>query len=135
MTDPKIDIITLLEDNWTDDVVPTFSTGWYDAKIKAPQVTVTHTTTTPEWVGFSDNLGSAVRRYRAIYAIDVWVTGDQDLRYRHMREVDRILGQHCQSPGGNLEFIEPGTWADLDEAAAHPRLLHSQIRSRVLYYE
>lgn len=135
MTDPKTQILDLLETNWTDDVLPTFSTGWYDAKSEDPQVTVSHESTNPSPTGLSDLLGDEPRRFEAVYAVDVWVRGDQDLRYRHMKEVDRILWKHCQAPGGNLEHIEPGTWTDLDEPNAHPRLLRSRVLARVLYYE
>ncbi len=136
MTDPRVTLKKLIEDSWSlGDLPVKVSTEWYDAKEEMPQVTVGHTLTTPEYIGLSDDIRNALRRYRCVYTLDAWVKGSQEIRYRVVQEIKRIIGFHCNVAGGNLEFLEVSDWRDLDEPTYAPRLLRSQVRVEVLYYE
>ena len=134
MTDPKIALMELLEENWGLDFTPAFSTDWYEAEERLPQVVVSQVLTTPRFTGFSEDLPVVTRRFQAVYAVDVWSKGDQGRRWRMLREVDRILHENCGDPGGGLEFVEGSSWADLDEGETHPRIYRSRVRVEVLYY-
>lgn len=134
MTDVKITLMGLLKENWGLDFKPKFSTDWYEAGEEMPQVTVSQVLTQPRFIGFSDDLQTAQRRFEADYAIDVWSKGDQDQRYRMIKEVDRIMQIKCNAPGGGLDFIEVSSWRDLDEVDVHPRLYRSRVDIQVLYY-
>jgi len=99
-----------------------------------PQVVVTQVLTQPQVIGFSVTPPTAQRRFEAVYAIDVWSKGDQEKRWRMLKEVDRIIHSKCDAPGGGLEFAEASSWTDLDEGDMHPRLYRSRIRVEILYY-
>ena len=132
MTDPRVALKTLIEGHWSLDPKPTVTTDWYEAEAESSQVTVSHVLTRPEALGFSPSPGEAPRRFRAVYAVDVW-SRDQETRFRMLREVDRIIHAQSMAPGGGLEFAEVSDWRDLDEAG-QPRLYRSQLRVEVLYY-
>ena len=137
MTDPKITLKKLLESQWDEGGVgfkPKFSTDWYDAGEKMPQVVVSQVLTRPRFVGLSEDPSEAERRIEATYAVDVWSKGDQEKRWKMVQEVDRIIHENCNSPGGDLDFAEASGWADLDEGDTHPRLFRSRIRVETLYY-
>jgi hypothetical protein len=137
LTDPKITLKELLESQWDEVGVgftPKFSSDWYDAKEQMPQVVVTQVLTQPQVIGFSVTPPTAQRRFEAVYAIDVWSKGDQEKRWRMLKEVDRIIHSKCDAPGGGLEFAEASSWTDLDEGDMHPRLYRSRIRVEILYY-
>ena len=134
MTDPKIIIMELIKNNWSLDFTPKFSTDWYDAKEKMPQVVVSRVLTRPMFVGFSEDPSKAERRFESTYAVDVWSKGDQGKRQAMIDEVDRIIHSKCNDPGGGLEFIETSNWRDLDEGESHPRLYRSRMHIEVLYY-
>ena len=51
MTDIKVLLMTLLEEDWGVDFTPQFSTDWYKAKQKMPQVVVSHVLTQPRFMG------------------------------------------------------------------------------------
>jgi len=137
LTDPKLALKGLLEAEWDRDGVgfmPKFSSDWYDAKEQMPQVVVSQVLTQPRVIGFNQDLPTAQRRIEAVYAIDVWSKGDQEKRWRMLKEVDRIIHSKCNSPGGGLEFAEASNWRDLDEGDMHPRLYRSRVHVEVLYY-
>jgi hypothetical protein len=134
VTDPKLTLLQLLESNWGLDFTPKFSTDWYDAKERMPQVVVSQVLTRPRPIGFSENPATATRRFESTYALDVWSKGDQERRWQMLEEVDRILHSTCSSPGDGLEFVEAESWRDLDEGDAHPRLYRSRVHVGVLYY-
>ena len=134
MTDVKVMIMELLEDNWGLDFKPKFSTDWYDAKEKMPQVVVSQVLTRPRVIGFSEDPSQAQRRFEATHSVDVWSKGDQEKRYRMVQEVDRIIHSKCDDPGVGLEFVETSSWRDLDEGDVHPRLYRSRLHVEVLYY-
>ena len=134
MTDVKVMIMKLLEDNWGLDFTPKFSTDSYEAKEKMPQVVVSQVITRPRVIGFSEEPSEAERRFEATYAVDVWSKGDQDKRYRMVQEVDRIIHSKCDEPGVGLEFVEASSWRDIDEGDVHPRLYRSRLHVEVLYY-
>jgi len=137
LIDPKVTLRGLLEAEWDSEGVgftPRFTADWYDGKEQMPQVVVSHVITTPRSTGFSDELSKAVRRFEAVYAVDVWSKGDQERRWTMIQEVDRIQKARCRSLEGGLEFGEVSGWRDLDEADVHPRLYRSRIRLRILYY-
>ena len=135
MTDPRITLMELLKDSWTLNFTPKFSTDWYDAKERMPQVVVSQVLTSPRFIGFTDDPPSAQRRFEATYAVDVWSKGNQEKRHRMVKEVDRIIHSKCNDPGGALEFVEVSNWRDLDEGDVHPRLYRSRLHVEVLYYE
>ena len=135
MTDPKIILLQLLEKNWSLSYTPKFSTDWYDAKEKMPQVVISQVLTQPRFVGFSEDPSQADRRFECTYAVDVWSKGDQEKRHGMIQEVDRIIHSKCNQPGGGLEFVEASIWRDLDEGDAYPRLYRSRMHVEVLYYE
>ena len=132
MTDLRVALKTLIEEHWSIDPKPAVTTDWYEAGAERNQVTVSHVLTRPEAIGFSPAPGEAQRRFRAVYAVDVW-SRDQETRFRMLREVDRVIHSQCVAPGGGLEFAEVSDWRDLDEAG-QPRLYRSQLRVEVLYY-
>ena len=134
MTDAKIAILELLKDNWGLDFTPKFSTDWYEAKEKMPQVVVSQVLTRPRAIGFSEDPSQAQRRFEATYAVDVWSKGDQEKRHRMVKEVDRIIHSRCNDPGVGLEFVETGSWRDIDEGDVHLRLYRSRLHVEVLYY-
>ena len=134
MTDAKVTLLQLLKDSWAIDFTPKFSTDWYEAKEQMPQVTVSHVLTSPRRLGFTDNPTEDDRRFEGTYAVDVWSKGDQEKRYRMVKEVDRIIHSKCNDPGGALEFVEVSNWRDLDEGETHPRLYRSRLHVEVLYY-
>ncbi len=134
MTDPKIALLGLLEENWALDFEPKFSTDWYEAGERLPQVVVSQVLTRPRYLGFSDDHPAARRRFDGVYAVDVWSKGDQELRWRMLKEADRILHEKCEEPGEGLHWIEASSWRDLDEGDTHPRLYRSRLTVEVLYY-
>ncbi len=134
MTDPKIALLGLLEENWALDFEPKFSTDWYEAGERLPQVVVSQVLTRPRYLGFSEDHPSARRRFDGVYAVDVWSKGDQEARWRMLREADRILHERCEEPGEGLQWIEASSWRDLDEGDTHPRLYRSRLTVEVLYY-
>ena len=134
MTDPKIALLGLLEENWALDFEPKFSTDWYEAGERLPQVVVSQILTRPRYLGFSEDHPSARRRFNGVYAVDVWSKGDQEARWRMLREADRILQERCEEPGEGLQWIEASSWRDLDEGDTHPRLYRSRLTVEVLYY-
>jgi hypothetical protein len=134
MTDTKIALLELLKDNWGLDFTPKFSTDWYEAKERMPQVVVSQVLTRPRAIGFSEDPNQALRRFEATYAVDVWSKGDQDKRHSMVQEVDRIIHSRCNDPGVGLEFVETGNWRDIDEGDVHPRLYRSRLHVEVLYY-
>ncbi|MCW3978409.1 MAG: hypothetical protein NWF12_01550 [Candidatus Bathyarchaeota archaeon] len=134
MTDPKITLMQLLENNWGLEFTPKFSTDWYDGKEKMPQVVVSQVLTRPRFTGFTEDPATAERRFEVTYAVDVWSKGDQTKRQGMIDEVDRIIHSKCDDPGGGLEFAEVSNWRDLDEGDAHPRLYRSRLHVEVLYY-
>ena len=74
MQDPSITIMKHLKDNWTltNDLAVgniRFSTGWYDRKFEAPQVTVTLLWERDVVLG----LGYTKHGVEAIYEINIWV--------------------------------------------------------------
>ena len=134
MTDIKVTLLELLRENWALDFTPRFTADRYEAEERTPQVVVSQILTRPRAIGFTENPAEAMRRFEAQYAVDVWSRGDQERRWRMLKEVDRILQANCDEPGGNLEFVEPSAWRDLDEGDSHPRLYRSRVRVQVLYY-
>lgn len=134
MTDVKVTLMGLLKANWGLDFTPKFSTDWYDAEERMPQVTVSQVLTRPRVIGFSEDPPTAQRRFEAAYAVDVWSNGDQESRHRMIEEVDRIIHMKCNAPGGGLEFIEAENWRDLDETDSYPRILRSRVHVGVIYY-
>lgn len=91
---------------------------------------MSHVATRPEPLGLGD-ASPAPRRFRATYAVDLWSRGDQDRRYRMLREADRII--HGHAPEG-AEWADVSDWADLDEAG-EPPVYRSRVRVGVLWYE
>ena len=134
MTDPKIALLGLLEENWALDFEPKFSTDWYEAGERLPQVVVSQVLTRPRYLGFSEDHPAARRRFDGVYAVDVWSKGDQEARWRMLREADRILHERCEKPGEGLQWIEASSWRDIDEGDTHPRLYRSRVTVEVLYY-
>lgn len=134
MTDPKIILLGLLKENWSLDFEPKFSTDWYEAGERLPQVVVSQVLTRPRYLGFSEDHPAARRRFDGVYAVDVWSKGDQEARWRMLREADRILHGRCEEPGEGLQWIEASSWRDLDEGGTHPRLYRSRLTVEVLYY-
>jgi hypothetical protein len=134
VTDPKITLMGLLEDNWDLEFTPKFSTDWYDGRERMPQVVVSQVLTRPRFIGFSEEPSQADRRFECTYAVDVWSKGDQEKRQAMIDEVDRIIHSKCDEPGGGLEFVEVSNWRDLDEGDVHPRLYRSRMHVEVLYY-
>jgi len=134
VTGPKVKLMELLRERWALAFTPQFSTDWYDAEERMPQVVVSHVLTTPRFLGFSEDPSEAERRFEGTYAVDVWSVGDQEKRHRMVVEVDRIIHESCNAPGGGIEFAEVSNWRDLDEPDAHPRIFRSQMRVEVLYY-
>jgi len=106
MTDPKTAIKALLISEWnasnTSSVTPTFSTGWYDAKSKRPQVTLTDPSEVPQskgpapFLGIATN-GAPTQLFVCSLACNVWATRDAiDINpkkcvYELKEEIGRIL--------------------------------------------
>ena len=134
MTDVKILLMELLKEGWGLGFKPKFSTDWYEANAKTPQVVVSQVLTRPRFTAFSEDISEAERRFEATYAVDVWSLGDQGRRQGMIEEVDRIIHSSCREPGGGLEFVEVSSWRDLDEGDMHPRLYRSRLHAEVLYY-
>ena len=134
MTDPRLSIIELLSSHWGLGFKPIISADWYEAEERTSQVTVPHVLTRPEPIGFSSSVGESKRRFSAVYSVDVWSRGDQERRWRMLREVDRIIHAQCMSPGGGLDFAEVSDWRDLDEPG-QLNLYRSQLRVEVTYYD
>ena len=134
MTDVKVLLLNMLKEGWGLDFTPKFSTDWYEAKSKTPQVVVSQVMTRPRFITFSEDVSTDERRFEATYAVDVWSHGNQLRRQRMIDEVDRIIHSRCSDPGGGLEFIEVSSWRDLDEGDAHPRLYRSRVSVEVTYY-
>jgi len=124
----------LLKNAWSLGFTPKFSTDWYDAGEKMPQVVVSQVLTRPRFIGLSEDPSQAERRFDGTYAVDVWSKGDQEKRQAMIDEVDRIIHESCSDPGGGLDFVEASSWRDLDEGDAHPRLYRSRMHVEVLYY-
>lgn len=131
MTDPRVAIRELLESHWSIDVKPLITADWYEASAKKPQITVSHLYTRLEPTGLSDSPGSAARRLKAVYAVDVWSLS-QEQRRRMLLEADRIIHGHCLDVDG-LEYADDTEWRDLDEPGP-PRLYRSSLRVEVLSY-
>jgi len=106
MTDPKIALMGLLDDNWDDDntssITPTFSTGWYDSKSKKPQVTITDPTEDPLSSGPAPFFGlvasgGPVQYMLNTLAVNVWVERNvvainpKKAVYEIKEEIARIL--------------------------------------------
>lgn len=126
----------LIETNWIEtSVTPVVTTDWYDEKEETPQITVSHILTVPKYIALSNDLTTAEKRYMGTYAVDCWVKGHPELRYDMIQEVQRIIQAYCDAPGGGLEFIEVSDFRDLDDPNHSPKLLRSQIRITVQYYE
>jgi len=134
MTDVKVLLLNMLRDDWGLDFTPKFSTDWYDAKSRTPQVVVSQVLTQPRFTAFSEDPSMDERRFEATYAVDAWSRGDQLRRQRMVDEVDRIIHSKCSDPGGGLESVEVSSWRDLDEGDAHPRLYRSRVSVEVMYY-
>ena len=134
MTDVKVLLLNMLKEGWGLDFEPKFSTDWYEAKSKTPQVVVSQVMTRPRFITFSEDVSVDERRFEATYAVDVWSLGDQERRQRMIDEVDRIIHSRCSDPGGGLEFVEVSGWRDMDEGDMHPRLYRSRVSVEVLYY-
>ena len=134
MNDPKLTILTLLEDGWNQPWTPNFTADWYDQQINDPQIIITHLNTRTQPTGFTENPSQSEKRHQAVYMINVWSTGDETRRWTMIDEVERIINSKCDTPGGDLEFIEVSGFRDLDELDTHPRLYRSQLTLEVLYY-
>ena len=134
MTDVKVLLLNILKASWGLDFTPKFSSDWYDAKSRTPQVVVSQVITQPRFITFSEDVSTDERRFEATYAVDVWSHGNQLRRQRMVDEVDRIIHFRCNDPGGGLEFVEVSSWRDLDEGDAHPRLYRSRVSVEVTYY-
>jgi len=133
MSDPKLLLMTLLEDEWTDGSEPRFIADWVDEKTGYPAVTVTHLATRVTPLGFSDNLPAADRRLEGDYLVDVWSL-DSEERYNMLRETDRVLKSKTSEPPGDLERLWVSGWVDLDERQLRPPIYRSRLRVGVLYY-
>ena len=134
MTDIKVLLLNMLKEGWGLDFIPKFSSDWYEAKSRTPQVVVSQVITRPRFIAFSEDVSQNERRFEATYAIDAWSQGDQLRRQKMVDEVDRIIHSRCSDPGGDLEFVEVSSWRDLDEGDAHPRLYRSRVSVEVTYY-
>ena len=136
LTDPKVTLKELLEDNWLEtSVAPLVTVDWYDEKEETPQITISHVITTSKYLALSNDLTSAEKRCEATYAIDCWVKGHPEQRFDMVEEVKRIIKAICDAPGGGLEFIEVTDWRDLDDPSHSPKLLRSQVRVTAQYYD
>lgn len=134
MEDPTLTLAGLLDDNWNyPPIIPFVSTDWYNEKKEMPQVSVTAVTKTPRYIGMSDDLPNQVRRWMCLYALDIWALKKDD-RYQISEECDRIISKFCNTPGGDLEFIESRGYRYLDEPT-RPRLFHSRLLVEVRYYK
>lgn len=133
MNDPKVTLMNLLKDSWNLSETPEFASDWYSQEQKLPQITVSHVITTPRLVGLSEDVSTNTRRHSGNYSVDVW-SFDQESRWSMIQEVDRIVQGHCREPGGGLEFIEVGSWRDLDEGGRRPPVYRSQLQVKVHYY-
>lgn len=134
MTDVKVLLLNMLKEGWGLDFTPKFSSDWYDAKSRTPQVVVSQVLTQPRFITFSEDVSQDERRFEATYAVDAWSQGDQLRRQRMIDEVDRIIHSKCSDPGGGLKSVEVSSWRDLDEGDSHPRLYRSRVSVEVLYY-
>lgn len=134
MEDPTLTLAALLENNWnTPPEKPFISTDWYNEEKDMPQVSVTAFSKIPEFIGMSDDLPNQVRRWKSVYSLDIW-TLDKSDRYDLCEECDRIINKFCNTPGGDLEFIESRGYQYLDQGKI-PRLFHSRLLVDVLYYK
>ena len=119
MTDPKIGIKDIIKDNWvasnTSSVTPAFSTGWYNAESKMPQVTITDSEDTTLSKGETRYFGIATNGAPAQYwvgtvSINCWSTREANavnpkkLIYEMKEEVKRIIKANYGDVSG-LDYI------------------------------
>ena len=124
MTDPKIALLGLLEENWALDFEPKFSTDWYEAGERLPQVVVSQILTRPRYLGFSEDHPAAGRRFDGVYAVDVWSKGDQEARWRMLRE-----STGAASAAQAVLATLTGRWWLIPLALAAGAVVYSKIRS------
>lgn len=133
MTDPKVTLKELIEDNWLEtSVAPLVTVDWYDEKEETPQITVSHVITTSKYLALTDGHTTAEKRCEGTYAIDCWVKGHPELRYDMVEEVKRIIKAVCDAPGGGLEFVEVTDWRDEKGNPHTHRMVPSYTRTRRL---
>ena len=146
--DPIIQTLTLLKNGWssTSSGIQTseffFSTGWYDAQIGLPQITITPVTT----LGSLVECGSTpTYQFQDIISINIWVRPDSDsnkslgsaknTEYQLRTEVDRIIksGSHISS-GTDESSIYSSGWKNMDELNIRPVILRSRFEIRDNYF-
>ena len=85
MTDPKLDIVRIIESNWnaanTNSITPRVSTGWYDKKNVHPQISVTNPVETPNSEGPTGYFGAGTsgmptQLFDGTMSVIVWVPGN-----------------------------------------------------------
>jgi len=119
MNDPKTSIMGVIVDNWipvnTSSITPTFSTGWYDSKSKAPQVTFTDPVEYPKsggdtpFLGITTN-GAPAQLFLGNLACNIWVTragiaiNPKKAIFEFKQEIKRIL-QAKYAEVSDLNFI------------------------------
>ena len=127
MSDPKLVLLDLLEEHWGLDFTPRFSSDWYKGQVRLPQVTVSRVLTRVDRLGFTESPDVADRKQLTSLSVDVWSRGEETRRWGMVQEVDRILREQGDSPGGGLDYLESKGWRDLDEGNRHPRIYRSQV--------
>jgi len=121
MADPKTGIKDVIKDGWDDDntesITPSFSTGWYSVKNASPQVTITDEEEATLSDGPTGILGIATGGVPAQYwvgsvAVNCWVTReDTDVNPKKLidlfkKEIKRLIRAHYDDVT-DLDFI---TW-------------------------
>ena len=127
MSDPKIVLLGLMEEHWGLDFTPRFSSDWYQGQVRLPKVTVSRVLTSVERLGFTESPEVADRKQFTSLSVDVWSRGEETRRWRMVKEVDRILREHGDHPGGGLDYLESKGWRDLDEGTRRPRIYRSRV--------
>ncbi len=144
MQDPLVTLYAALLAQWGGAIVPavgaiTFTTGWYDKKIKTPQITVTEIVTSDVPL----DLGYGTVRVNAVYQIDIWVTishttdaGPQlakEYKWAMRQEIRRILkANHVGLTDIELLLLND-VGRSLDEPDATPPILRFSQMVGVVY--
>jgi len=137
MTAPKVGIKNLVKAGWlvanTSDVLPSFSTGWYDRKNVSPQVTFTDPILTPVsggqtgFFGMKSN-GTPSKYWDGSVKVNLWVTREaletagvnpKQYIYAMRVEIARILLAGYGSVSG-LDYVSWMGGFEKVEAAEKP---------------
>ena len=129
---PEQTLMKFLKSKWDQSLMgfcPIFSTGWYNAEMDEPQVTVSPGAVSPRYFV----IDSKQREFSELLEVNVW-TQDESDRFLMVHHLDEIVQLYRLSPGTGLSDMETSSWHPLDEPDKGP-LFRSRLFVRLRYYK